>query len=99
MKLLEYRLHDELREYPALYHYQIDPFEAACRLSCEYFIKHGVTYRAVSSAYDLNQYSVIYCETEGVDHHFEDEKPYESLTLEIRKFITRSHAPVVHMMC
>jgi hypothetical protein len=57
---LEYRLLDELEEYPVLYYYDfIKPEEIAARFACDFFIKEGIVYEKTSCAIELGV-KVIY---------------------------------------
>lgn len=57
---LEYRLLDEMKDYPLLYHYEaISAQELALRLCCGRFVKEGRAYEKTSAAQEIMQY-VIY---------------------------------------
>lgn len=60
MAQLEYRLFDEEKGFPALYHYNSIPKdEIVMRFLCDYFIKDGVVYEKTSNASEPPLY-VIY---------------------------------------
>lgn len=84
MARLEYRLYIDEEHYTPLYYYEsIDLEQIITRRECEFFVKDGVTYREISSAYEGNEVFVIYVET-----HNEGPKDVESgsekLVLEVR---------------
>jgi len=57
---LEYRLFDEEKGFPALYHYDSIPKdEIVMRFLCDYLVKDGVVYEKTSNAMEANLY-VIY---------------------------------------
>lgn len=60
MAQLEYRLLDEEKGFPALYHYNSIPKdEIVIRFLCDYFVKDGVVYEKTSNAIESPLY-VIY---------------------------------------
>lgn len=60
MEKLEYRLLDEAKGYPSLYHYpSIPKEEVVVRFLCDYLIKDGVVYEKTSNAVEASLY-VIY---------------------------------------
>ena len=60
MAQLEYRLFDEEKGFPALYHYNSIPKdEIVMRFLCDYFVKDGVVYEKTSNAIEMTLY-VIY---------------------------------------
>jgi len=60
MAQLEYRLFDEEKGFPALYHYDSIPKdEIVMRFLCDYFVKDGVVYEKTSNAIEMTLY-VIY---------------------------------------
>lgn len=60
MAQLEYRLFDEEKGYPALYHYDAIPKEEiVMRFLCDYLVKDGVVYEKTSNAMEANLH-VIY---------------------------------------
>lgn len=67
MSILEYRLFNELQEFPVLYSYEtIDPLEIALRFTCDYFIKNKTVYQKTSCAVEQDCY-VIYVQSLGAD--------------------------------
>ena len=60
MAQLEYRLFDEEKGFPAIYHYDSIPKdEIVIRFLCDYLVKDGVVYEKTSNAIEMNLY-VIY---------------------------------------
>lgn len=60
MAQLEYRLFDEEKGFPALYHYDSIPKdEIVMRFLCDYLVKDGMVYEKTSNAIEMNLY-VIY---------------------------------------
>lgn len=60
MAQLEYRLFDEEKGFPALYHYDSIPKdEIVMRFLCDYLVKDGVVYEKTSNAIEMTVY-VIY---------------------------------------
>jgi len=60
MSQLEYRLFDEKKGFPALYHYDsISNDEIVMRFLCDYLVKDGVVYEKTSNAIEIPLY-VIY---------------------------------------
>jgi len=60
MAQLEYRLFDEEKGFPAIYHYDSIPKdEIVMRFLCDYLVKDGVVYEKTSNAIEMNLY-VIY---------------------------------------
>jgi len=69
MAQLEYRLFDEAKGFPALYHYDSIPKdEIVMRFLCDYLVKDGVVYEKTSNAMEMPLY-VIYVK------HADDEIP------------------------
>jgi hypothetical protein len=63
---LEYRLDDELKNYPALWNYQnITQVEAVARMTCEFFVKEGETYVVNATAMDPDGTAVLYVTKES----------------------------------
>jgi hypothetical protein len=57
---LEYRLFDEEKGFPALYHYDSIPKdEIVMRFLCDYLVKDGMVYEKTSNAIEMTLY-VIY---------------------------------------
>ena len=92
MAQLEYRLLEEAKAYPALYHYaSIPKEEVVVRFLCDYLVKDGIVYEKTSNAIDLdpNLY-VIYLKISN------EEKPISSnrrskvgmgfIVMEVREF-------------
>jgi len=60
MAQLEYRLFDEEKGFPALYHYDSIPKdEIVMRFLCDYLVKDGMVYEKTSNALEMTLY-VIY---------------------------------------
>lgn len=73
MAQLEYRLLDEVKGFPALYHYEsISKEEVLMRFRCDYLVKDGVVYEKTSNALESTVY-IIYVK------RVDDEVPYLSL--------------------
>jgi hypothetical protein len=82
---LEYRLDDEIKQYPALWNYQnITPAEAAARMTCEFFVKEGETYAVKATAMDPDGTAVLYITKEGYTNDFSD-KLYSHIGFEVRE--------------
>lgn len=90
MAQLEYRLFDEQKDFPALYHYKsISKDELIIRFLCDYLVKDGIVYEKTSNALEAPLH-VIYVKLA------KDEKPLLSnhrptvrtgyIVLEIREF-------------
>ncbi|SHI36372.1 hypothetical protein [Desulfosporosinus lacus] len=100
MEQLEYRLFDEQKNFPALYHFKsIDKEEVMVRFLADYLVKDGVVYEKTSNAIEVPLY-IIYVKLS------EDEKPLLNnrlskvatgyIVLEIREFIEyASEYPVI----
>lgn len=92
---LEYRLNDERKEYPALYHYEFsDPYEIFCRRLCDYFIKGKKVYKQTSSSLE-DEYYVIYVEEETDEFIFEQADHYKHVTLEVRDYKEYNESPLI----
>lgn len=86
LSILEYRLNDETRNFPAIYHYtDISKHEIYCRRRCDYFIKEGVIYRKTSSLLEEDIF-VIYVEKDLEEELFSHAPVYKQITLEIRLY-------------
>ncbi|MFS0880328.1 hypothetical protein [Metabacillus niabensis] len=93
---LEYRLNDEMKGYPALYHYDFtDPSEIFCRRLCDYFIKNNIVYHKTSSSLE-DEYYVIYVEEETDEYSFSDAKTYSHVTLEVREYQEYKESPLLY---
>ncbi len=93
---LEYRLNDELKQYPALYHYDFsDPYEIFCRRLCDYFIKEKKVYKQTSSSLE-DEYYVIYVEEETDEYVFDQADSYSHVTLEVRDYQEYSVSPLIY---
>ena len=86
LQALEYRLNDESKNYPAIFHFQdLDKFEIYCRRICNYIIKEGIIYRKTSSLLEDALFA-IYVEVDTEEELFDDALVYKQITLEIRLF-------------
>ncbi|MBB6443914.1 hypothetical protein [Bacillus benzoevorans] len=84
LSILEYRLNDETKNYPAIYQYMdLNKTEIYCRRRCDYFIKEGIIYRKTSSLMEDNRF-VIYVEEDTEEELFYHAPIYKQITLEIR---------------
>jgi hypothetical protein len=82
---LEYRLDDEVKQYPALWNYQnITPNEAVARMTCEFFVKDGETYAVSATAMDPDGTAVLYVKKEN---YFNDSSDtiYSHIGFEVRE--------------
>ncbi|MDM5328743.1 hypothetical protein [Neobacillus sp. CF12] len=82
---LEYRLDDEVKQYPALWNYQdITPNEAVARMTCEFFVKDGETYAVSATAMDPDGTAVLYVKKET---YFNDSSDtiYSHIGFEVRE--------------
>lgn len=60
MAKLEYRLYDEEKGFPALYHYDsISKDEILCRCLSDYWVKDGIVYERTSNSLEIDIY-IIY---------------------------------------
>ncbi|MGM7723249.1 hypothetical protein [Metabacillus sp. Hm71] len=93
---LEYRLNDEQKNYPALYHYEFsEPTEIFCRRLCDYFIKDQKVYHKTSASLE-KEYYVIYVELDEEEAIIEHAKSYTHVTLEVRDYKEYSVSPLIH---
>jgi len=97
MELLEYRLLKEEGNYEALYHYKVDEVEAATRKMCEFYIKDNLVFQLVSVAKEP-QLTALYVKKCSINDSFLDEKAYQDVTLEIRKYISKNVAPLIQVI-
>ncbi|WP_459501467.1 hypothetical protein [Bacillus sp. C1] len=82
---LEYRLYDEMKQYPALWNYtNISVSEIVARMTCEYFVKEGNTYVITATAMDPDGTAVLYIQK---DDFLNDslEPTYSHIGFEIRE--------------
>lgn len=91
MVKLEYRILDEQKNYPALYHFEsITKDEVIVRFLCDYLIKDGVVYEKTSNALEAPLY-VIYVKLAQNEKPLLNTRPSTlgrgSILLEIREFI------------
>lgn len=96
LNTLEYRLNDEGKNYPAIFHYSdLNKFELYCRRICNYFIKDGKIYRKISSLLEEDVF-VIYVEEDTEEELFDDALVYKQITLEIRLFDKDEYSPLIY---
>ncbi|MDM5187884.1 hypothetical protein QUF99_11255 [Bacillus sp. DX4.1] len=82
---LEYRLNDEVKQYPALWNYlKIPVSEAVARMTCEYFVKEGNTYVVTATAMDPDGTAVLYVKKEKFLND-SSENRYSHIGFEIRE--------------
>lgn len=82
---LEYRLDDEIKNYPALWNYQnITHVEAVARMTCEFFVKEGETYAVNATAMDPDGTAVLYVAKESYTNDFSD-TIYSHIGFEVRE--------------
>jgi hypothetical protein len=82
---LEYRLDDEVKQYPALWNYQnITPVEAVARMTCEFFVKAGETYSVNATAMDPDGTAVLYVSKESYTNDSSD-TIYSHIGFEVRE--------------
>lgn len=82
---LEYRLDDEIKQYPALWNYQnISPVEAVARMTCEFFVKEGETYEVTATAMDPDGTAVLYVTKESYTNDSSD-TIYSHIGFEVRE--------------
>lgn len=82
---LEYRLDDEIQQYPALWNYQnITAAEAAARMTCEYFVKEEETYSVTATAMDPDGTAVLYVKKESFANDL-SAKSYSHIGFEVRE--------------
>ena len=96
LQALEYRLNDESKDYPAIFHYQdLGKFEIYCRRICNYIINGGKIYRKTSSLLEDDLF-VIYVEVDTEEELFDDAPVYKQITLEIRLFHENEYSPLLY---
>lgn len=82
---LEYRLDDEVKQYPALWNYMnITSIEAVARMTCEYFVKEGETYAVSGTAVDPDGTAVLYVRKESYTNDSSDTM-YTHIGFEVRE--------------
>lgn len=82
---LEYRLDDELKQYPALWNYpNINTTEAVARMTCEYFVKDGVTYSVTATSMDPDGTAVLFVKKEYFTNDL-SETIYSNIGFEVRE--------------
>lgn len=82
---LEYRLDDEFKHYPALWHYdKLSVSEIVSRMTCEYFVKEGSTYRVTLTVKEPEGMIVIYISKEEFKED-QFEKNYNFIGFETRE--------------
>ena len=93
--VLEYRLIDETKQYPAIYHFEeLDKMQIFCRRNCDYFVLDKQVYETTSSALEEDRF-VIY--VKKVD----DEKPFYAasstrpLGIEVREYRENNESPEI----
>ena len=92
---LEYRLNDENKHFPAIYHYnQIDLNEIFCRRMCDYWIKDRKIFRKTSCSREKDSF-VIYVEEDADEELFDHAEKYEHITLEIRLYNEEEESPLL----
>ena len=101
MSRLEYKLLDEIHDFPLLYYYEhIAPTEIAIRFSCDYFVKDGVTYERTSCAAQPPVYT-IYVQKAQKQDWFESgpsTNKGKGLKMELRQFLEdTAYFPQIHV--
>lgn len=82
---LEYRLDDEIKQYPALWNYQnITPNEAVARMTCDFFVKDGETYAVSATAMEPDGTAVLYVKKENYINDSTD-TIYSHIGFEVRE--------------
>ncbi|MGM7682385.1 hypothetical protein ACSVDA_09550 [Cytobacillus sp. Hm23] len=86
IRVLEIRLNDRYKDYPALYHYKdIDREQIFVRRECEYYVKDGIVYEQVSSALEDDRF-VLYVNKIGDDTIDPNTRVRENLCVEVREY-------------
>jgi hypothetical protein len=82
---LEYRLDDEIKHFPALWHYDhLSISEIVSRMTCEYFVKDGSTYHVTMTVKEPEGLIVIYVTKEEFKED-QFEKIYQYIGFEMRE--------------
>lgn len=82
---LEYRLDEDINQYPALWNYpNITTAEAVARMTCEFFVKEGETYSVTATAMDLDGTAVLYVKKENYTND-SSETRYSHIGFELRE--------------
>lgn len=92
---LEYRLNDEIKHFPAIWHYdQLNYGELLARMTCEYFVKDGQTYRVTGTAIEQNELYVIYVEIEAFETD-QNEDIYSNIGFEFQEIVRKGRYHLV----
>jgi hypothetical protein len=92
---LEYRLDDEVNDYPALWRYKdISLSELISRMTCEYLVKDGTTYEVTMTSKEINELTVIYLKEEEYDNHM-NELHYGYIGFEFKEIIRENEYKLI----
>ncbi|MCA1064848.1 hypothetical protein QTG56_24890 (plasmid) [Rossellomorea sp. AcN35-11] len=92
---LEYRLDDEINEYPALWHYKDIPLsELISRMTCEYLVRDGKTYEVTMTTKEPNNVTVIYVKEEDFQNN-PNEHHYGYIGFEFKEVINKDEYKLV----
>lgn len=101
MARLEYRLLDEIKNFPLRYYYDnMGATEIAIRFACDYFIKDGVSYEKTSCAAEPPVYKIYVQEAQQQDwlENYSSTKTSNRLRVELRQYVENTaYFPLIHV--